>query len=343
MHDSKSSPLATPEQPDWALLAAYFAGELGADEADRVRAWLQAHPEAGRVSKAVDEFGAQFAKARASEFDRNVDTAAALAQIKSRMRAGELGRRAAPSRWPQAAWASRLVQMAAAFAIVATGIWGWRARWRDGAEVSFATAVGEQRTLLLSDSTVVHMAPNSRLRVEPGYGREVRRVVLAGTATFEVRHDERAPFSVAVGPAEVRDIGTRFSVQEVGGAVRVAVMEGAASFSVADARDSLVLRAGDAAELRATRMTRVPLMAVDSSWTRKQLAFENTEVRVAVDVLERWYGMRLTFGDTTKMSQHLTATLSSVNRVDAVQVLALSLGLSATWRGDSVVLQSTSR
>ena len=54
-----------------------------------------------------------------------------------------------------------------------------------------------------------------------------RRVSLVrGEALFTVTHDASRPFEIEMGPGRVVDLGTRFDVEKLPGAVRVAVFEG---------------------------------------------------------------------------------------------------------------------
>ena len=87
------------------------------------------------------------------------------------------------------------------------------------------TAPGEQRTLSLADGSQVMMDGGTRLTMDR---RKPRAVTLeSGRALFEVVHDERRPFLVAVGDTMLTDLGTVFDVTHLQDGARVAVSEGA--------------------------------------------------------------------------------------------------------------------
>ncbi len=77
---------------------------------------------------------------------------------------------------------------------------------------AFATAVGQQRTVTLSDESVVTL--NTNTIVETNFTSAARNVYLRkGEAHFVVSHDRSHPFIVHAGDSAVRAIGTAFYVR----------------------------------------------------------------------------------------------------------------------------------
>jgi transmembrane sensor len=98
----------------------------------------------------------------------------------------------------------------------------------------FITGAGEQRHVALKDGT--RMVLNAATEVDVTYDQHSRHVSLrSGEARFSVIKDESWPFIVTAGNHEVRAVGTRFLVQEIGASqTAVTLMEG----SVTVAADS---------------------------------------------------------------------------------------------------------
>jgi len=91
--------------------------------------------------------------------------------------------------------------------------------------VEVATHRGEQRTLALADGSIIQLNTHSVLtyRLTP----TERRVELRdGEAFFNVAKDPARPFVVKAGKAEVRVVGTQFTVRQVAGELEVVVKEG---------------------------------------------------------------------------------------------------------------------
>ena len=72
----------------------------------------------------------------------------------------------------------------------------------------FATSIGARDSVVLADGSRVILGPASHIVVR---GREVE--LTTGEAFFVVVHNEKRPFTVRVGGAVIRDIGTEFSVR----------------------------------------------------------------------------------------------------------------------------------
>jgi ferric-dicitrate binding protein FerR (iron transport regulator) len=76
------------------------------------------------------------------------------------------------------------------------------------------TASGQQSTLVLNDGTKVKLNENSKLIYPTNFNQGARNVTLQGEAYFEVIHDAKKPFLVHVGSYTVKDLGTKFDVND---------------------------------------------------------------------------------------------------------------------------------
>ncbi len=95
---------------------------------------------------------------------------------------------------------------------------------------SYLTVVGEQKTVNLSDGSVVELDTNSKIRVV--FTESARRIqLLTGQAFFKVAHDKTRPFSVFSGKGVVTAVGTQFSVAYRADTVGVVVAEGRVALS----------------------------------------------------------------------------------------------------------------
>lgn len=93
------------------------------------------------------------------------------------------------------------------------------------AKQEYATALGEQRTIQLADSSIVTL--NADSRIELHVDRTHRDIqLLRGEALFKVAHDPGRPFTVQTKTAIVTAVGTQFNVYERPNGTRVSVLEG---------------------------------------------------------------------------------------------------------------------
>lgn len=88
-----------------------------------------------------------------------------------------------------------------------------------------STAAGEQRTMALSDGSVVALNVASHIVVD--FSKAERGIELRhGEALFKVAHDKTRPFIVRTRTARVQAVGTQFNVNERADGTFVSVLEG---------------------------------------------------------------------------------------------------------------------
>lgn len=116
---------------------------------------------------------------------------------------------------------------AAGLAILAAAplaYYGWR-RLHPDAGQTLRTAIGEQRTVTLSDGSRVSLDANTLVKV--AYSPALRLAeVVEGRAHFEVAKDKARPMKVRAGTRTVTALGTAFTVEHEGERVIVTLVEG---------------------------------------------------------------------------------------------------------------------
>lgn len=340
----------------WEAIARFAAGESDASESAEVTAWLTAHPEDAELVALVNARAAHAEQQANAQIPR-VDTDRALASVLGRLDAPsrpvltvERGGASytsrsdvtAPRRW-------RIGTMAAAAAVVAIGALAvWKGRSTEPMTLEYRTAVGKRDSLQLPDGSTVVLAPGSRLTIAREFRNGTREVTLEGAAFFNVVHDDAHPFTVHAAGAEIRDVGTAFSVKTTAGNVAVAVTHGIVAVrrepTAARTDTATELHAGDRATLdgQTVRVQRGVVTADDVAWTRGQLAYRDASLAEVQADLARWYGITLQVSDSTLARRTLTATFRGDSAEQVVQLVALALGADVVHRGDTVILQPAS-
>ena len=355
-------PNETPNLPprddsaDWEAIALYFAGESTPEEAAAVRRWLEQHPDEAAALSSLNNATALLTNASPA----NLDVEAALRRVTERRDSADvipIGSRRSVSqtparvRVPARRWQPfALPAAAAATLLIAGGLW-WHSTQNAGytnpsgaAAKTFATAIGQRDSVRLDDGTRVVLAPESRLTVAGGYGDKVREVELTGEAYFDVHHDAVRPFVVHAGGADIRDLGTTFTVRSTGDqGVRVAVTSGSVSVVAAKASPNaaIVLRPGDAGTVAVDGQALVERGGAaepDTAWTRGRLVFREAPVGIVRSELRRWYGIDLAI-DSSYASRHLSMTFDGESADRVLEVVALSLGAEVQRQGNTAVIK----
>lgn len=190
--------------------------------------------------------------------------------------------------------------------VMAVMVFAARTWWPEGTE--YRTAVGEARTVLLSDGTRMFLNTDTRVHVE--FHPEQRRVNIAsGEVAFDVAKDAARPFVVRAAATEVLALGTSFSVRltpssrETGELLSVILLEGQVSLRPAAGGDgqavapaqAVVMSPGDRVRLdkapggAATRQQLDhPRLDQVTAWTRNEVVFDRASLRDAVAEMNRY-------------------------------------------------------
>ncbi len=332
-----------------------------------MESWLASNPADDAFVLGVK----QYAQAAESSAEVQVDVEAAFRRVRGQLDTpaqvptaegltvvrGDLGRPAS-RRTPTVPGAVRPVSTArswgrvvvgiAAVTVAAIGIGQWQTRASADVERVLVTRVGERDSLRLSDGSNVVLAPGSKLTVAADFDAGHREVtLLEGAADFDVHHDDAHPFTVRAAQAEIRDVGTAFTVKtDALGGVSVSVTHGTVALRERSAADpsSVELHAGDRGVLTAgaVAVERGTVTDEATAWTRGELSFRDTPLAEVQADLKRWYGVEMIVQDSALM--RLTVTMSAQrDSASAIRTIVAALGADMEQHGDTIVLHSAGR
>lgn len=78
--------------------------------------------------------------------------------------------------------------------------------------ITLEIPAGHRMDITLEDGTVAKLNSGAKLKYPQSFSSSSREVILEGEACFEVTRDERRPFVVSTGAADVEVLGTVFDV-----------------------------------------------------------------------------------------------------------------------------------
>jgi len=241
-------------------------------------------------------------------------------------------------------WQSRWVPVAAVTAVLLLGFgaWGWVARPLGSGSVlganKFVTGA-QSATIELRDSTVVRLAPHSRLQLVDVRG--VRAVSLEGRAYFAVAKDPRLPFRIRTDAGDLTVLGTRFDVEAARRDLRLMVVEGSVALRSVDHGEVKVV-AGEMSQVKEGRLLpvmRIPNIETAIAWTGTFLAFQTTPMRDAVQEIERQYHVRVRLMDHSLADRTLTMWFVDEPLETVLGVVCLVLESRCSLDGDKVTIE----
>ena len=251
-----------------------------------------------------------------------------------------------------------------AVATTASLVW-----WTQPAEISqpagqwYETGLGEQRSIQLADSSVVHINTQSRLKVD--YTEAERRIELVfGEAMFEVEPNAERPFRVWAGGTVAEALGTTFNVRVEDEVAIVSVVEGTVkvdkrALETASAQQSLpkpapptevhasaprtevILSIGEIASVPSSddvvNIDQDTIEAI-TSWRERKLVFEGDRLDVIAAEFNRYNRTQLVVSDTDLASVKFTGVFDADDPDSFVEFLEFAGGVQAVHEGQEIQL-----
>lgn len=189
------------------LLTKYFEGKTTPPENEQIEAWLNADEEHLHIARQLNTL---YLAVDTQHITKKIDTEKALDKVKSKTKVRNL------SRW---GWTQRIAAILSVPLLI-----GVLALYPDRRQpvvtaqmVEIKTNAGMTTSVLLPDSTVVHLNSESSLRYPTFFAGDVRQVELNGEAYFDVTHHPRKRFIVSTPHhSQVEVYGTSFNVEAYG-------------------------------------------------------------------------------------------------------------------------------
>jgi transmembrane sensor len=258
---------------------------------------------------------------------------------------------AAQPRRPVFTWSMRMLSASLAMVLVAAV-----ALWSLLAPARYETGIGEQRSIVLDDGSMVML--NTASQIEVKYTKQHRSIRLVrGEALFEVAKDAVRPFEVSVGAALVRAVGTQFNIYRRSDRATVTVVEGKVkvipkrtgtqatapgSNQPAAEPPSEVITAAERVIVTASGMSEPEHLSDLTSvtaWTQRQLVFENRPLAEVADEFNRYNRQRILIDSNALQSQQVTGVFQANDSASFLAFISGLPGVSvrANERGDHVV------
>jgi transmembrane sensor len=215
-------------------------------------------------------------------------------------------------------------------------------------DVTYATAVGGHRIVMLADGSKIELDTDTILRTAISSDRRIAWLD-KGEAFFQIVHDASRPFIVIAGNRRVTDLGTAFMIRRDTARLEVAVVDGRVWFDAADGRatnngraQSVLLVQGDAAVATAgaLSLTKKPPQQLLSElgWRRGVLVFNNTPLADAAAEFNRYNREQLVVADPAAGRMMIGATFRTSDVELFSRVTRTVLGLHVEKRGQEIVI-----
>ena len=150
------------------------------------------------------------------------------------------------------------------------------------------TATGEQRTLRLTDGTLINL--NTHSAVDVRFDEKQRLIVLQeGEILVETGHGDARPFIVETREGSMRALGTRFLVKREDEGTRLSVLQSAVAAHPESSPEEQILREGQQVLIRNNGLGSINALTLGAdAWTRGMLVVDNARLEDLVRELGRY-------------------------------------------------------
>lgn len=205
---------------------------------------------------------------------------------------------------------------------------------------------GADYILSLTDGTRVHLNCESEFRFPVTFTGPERKVFLNGEAFFEVRKAEEWPFIVVTDEMDIRVTGTRFNVKayQQDNQIATTLVEGSVVIRRARlAEDCIQLKPSQQFRLDKTS-GETELTDVDVSlytgWIEGMFVFKNQRLEEVMDMLARWYSVKVIYIHDSVKDLRLSANLGRYEHIDTLLQLIEAMNKIKIEREENVVILS---
>ncbi|WP_256326083.1 FecR domain-containing protein [Sphingomonas sp. NFR15] len=225
--------------------------------------------------------------------------------------------------------------VAAAAAVFGAPVFVWLAR-----ATRYSTAIGEARDVALADGSRVHLNTDSQVEVALSAARRQLSLV-RGEAYFDVAHDAKRPFDVAVPGGVVRAIGTAFNIRLRGAIVELTVTHGIVGVRTAEG----VMRRIPAGESAVIQPRTVAVGKMDESaiakrvaWRERMILLNGETVGEAVAEFNRYRAAPILIGDSRIAGLRIGGRFRTDESSDFLQALEQTLPVHSAEEDSGSVL-----
>lgn len=238
---------------------------------------------------------------------------------------------------------------------------------------TFTAAYGERKNFQLPDGSFITLNAGSAIEIKEDFGITTRDVYLKGEAFFDVKHNQKSPFIVHTVTMDVKALGTAFNVKAyqnetitetalIRGVVEVTLKEDNNykmllypnqkikwdNLSAASPAKQAVLvkrtsEAKTSDSLRKTLITTEDGIIKEIAWKSNKLVFDNEQFDEIAILLERWYGARILFKDSSIRNYRFTGVFEKEDLNTVLDFLQESRNFNYTVVQDEPVTISLSK
>ncbi|MFN8417088.1 MAG: DUF4974 domain-containing protein [Cytophagaceae bacterium] len=330
---------STPEE--W--LAAYWHGELTAEQKTQVVQWSKEDPSHAALFKEYEQVWHQ-SRHQAQEVSFDVSTAWSKVQAHTFDKETHIHRSLA---W----WQQPFIRAAAAVVAVMTFTWLFSLfLFKRPEYIDVVAGLDSIKVYELPDHSLVTLRDGARIRYSGEYNEEKREIWLDGEAFFEVTKNPEKPFSVMAHRSRTVVKGTSFAVKSIktDSVDFVTVEEGkvAVMEKYAQTVKEQHLTAGMSAIINTGGnvyiVSNTEKSVYQPAWKTLHIGFHNQPLSSVIEDINTMYGVNITLANPALGKCRFTGEFKQNSLEQVIEVLTASMSLEAKKQSPKNIVLSGS-
>lgn len=205
---------------------------------------------------------------------------------------------------------------------------------------------GKRFSLILSDSTLVHLNSGSSIKYPETFSdKNNRQVYISGEAYLDVYPDKQKPFIVNTYNSSINVLGTEFNVNAFpeDEMTEVVLVEGSVSFQQKNNVDnSLVLKPSQKATLN-NNSEHIEIKTVKTSlytsWMDDKLVFRNVPFKHIIEELERHYSITIVNNNEALADDLFNASFEPTSIENILDFFKEFYGINYIIRDNKIIIE----
>lgn len=304
------------------LIMKHLTGEMSADERIIFDAWLNESDKHRRLLEQMSKAWNQVELEEFSTPDVNDEWNKLSAAINEK---------------PKRIFSLWQISVAASFLIVALSSYFY---FFSTKQLTISNPNEFAMTVTLPDSSLVRLSKNAQLSYdESSFNHTDRNVNLVGNAFFEVKHEQKNPFTVFTKNASVTVLGTKFRVNADSPNNNVIVTEGRVAFKSLTTHESVILVKGMKSALNAENTPLPPMIdSLQLGDQLKNLTIDRLAMSEVADLMYQYFGYDVIFADNQSASMIVTGSFANPTAESVIRSLSMSLNLRYSLNQNTITI-----
>ncbi len=200
---------------------------------------------------------------------------------------------------------------------------------------------GAAKTLLLPDSSTVHLFPGATVAIPENYNETERNIVSTGRVFFEVKPNTSRPFYVQCGQLRTRVLGTSFEV--------MAMDSLHASVIVRTGKVGVQYGNRHLADLTPGRRLRFDVRqnnahidevnaAMLCEWWNNGMVFNQAPLEEVMQTLSNWYNKPIEITNSKWKTEPVTIRIKDHDLSEALSLLSQTLGFNVKQQNNKALI-----